>query len=119
NTIVLHASEPTSNPCGYGGQSRVWGLNCATGGEISDNSCSGYVVNNSQYTGSIFLQTSTGAIETVNNPGTNGSGSNGSFNGKTTGWYQGMPPESSPQKIAPSTSTANIGAGQLIQWYEK
>ncbi|MDA8305643.1 MAG: hypothetical protein M0Z81_02275 [Deltaproteobacteria bacterium] len=119
NTIYFTTSEPTSNPCGYGGQSRVWGLNCATGGEISDNSCSGYVVNNSQYTGSIFLQTSTGAIETVNNPGTNGSGSNGSFNGKTTGWYQGMPPESSPQKIAPSTSTANIGAGQLIQWYEK
>ena len=26
NKVYLITSEPTSDPCGYGGQSRVWGL---------------------------------------------------------------------------------------------
>ena len=37
NKIYFTTSEPTSDPCGYGGQSRVWGLNCATGAAITDN----------------------------------------------------------------------------------
>lgn len=119
NTIYFTTSEPTSDPCGYGGQSRVWGLNCATGGTIADQTCPNYTVNTSIYTGSIFLQTSTGAIEVINDPGANGSGSSGSFNGKTTVWYQGMPPESSPQKIGPANGVNAVSGGQLIQWYEK
>ena len=38
NKVYLTTSEPTSNPCGYGGQSRVWGLNCATGALLSHRS---------------------------------------------------------------------------------
>src|SRR5208283_1486202 len=37
NVIYFTTSEPTSDPCGYGGQSRVWGMNCATGGQITQS----------------------------------------------------------------------------------
>jgi len=110
NKIYMVTSQPTSDPCSYGGQSRVWGLNCATGGAITDTSCTGFSV--TDLTGTVYLQTSTGAIYQIN-----AASSFTSTGNKTTPWYVGMPPETSAQVVQPATPPTKTG--QLIQWIER
>jgi type IV pilus assembly protein PilY1 len=125
NTIFFTTSEPNSEPCGYGGQSRIWGLNCATGEAIAQ-SCGTYTVTSP--TGTLYLQTSTGAIYQINvatNTATNtassfvgtGPGDGAAAGNRTTIWYHGMPPETSVPEVQPATSAAK--SGQLIQWIER
>ena len=124
NMIFLTTSEPTADPCGYGGQSRVWGLNCATGGALDDRTCGGYTIA-TDLTGALYMQTSTGAINKINintstssNPNTAAPPSSFTSNGdKTTPFYQGMPPESAPPFIPPTVPKNKMG--QMIQWMEK
>jgi type IV pilus assembly protein PilY1 len=112
NKIYLTTSEPTSDPCGYGGQTRVWGLNCATGGAIADSSCSGYSV--TDMTGTLYLQTSTGAIYQINAATSFTDAGTGD---RSTQWFVGIPPENA-LPLAQS-STLIPPSGQLIQWIEK
>ena len=112
NKIYFTTSEPTSDPCSYGGQSRVWGLNCATGGAITDTSCSGFTV--TDLSGTVYLQTSTGAIYQINAASSFTDSSTGN---RTTQWFIGMPPETSPPVVQPTSSPTK--SGQLIQWIEK
>jgi type IV pilus assembly protein PilY1 len=104
NVVFFTTTEPTSNLCGFGGRTRVWGLNCATGASALDNSCPGYVVNN--INGTILLQTSTGAVNQIN-PNTTFTSAN-----PATSWQAGVSPESSTTFIAPFTGQAGI----IIQW---
>ena len=120
NQIYFITSEPTSNACGYGGQSRVWGMNCATGGPIATTQpCSGYSIPASAQVGNLFLQTSTGAIYQINaDQQFTGQGAGGTGTGnRTTDWYVGMPPETSPPNVQPASPTTQTG--QIIQWIEK
>ncbi len=112
NMVDMVSSEPTSDPCSYGGQSRVWGLNCATGGAITDTSCGGFAITN--LTGTLYLQTSTGAIYQINAASSFTDSSTGN---KTTPWFVGMPPENSPPVVQPATPASKTG--QLIQWIER
>jgi type IV pilus assembly protein PilY1 len=112
--IYFITSEPTSDPCGYGGQSRVWGLNCATGAAITDQSCSGYTVPSANLTGTMYLQTSTGAIYQIDAATSFTDSSTGN---RTTQWFIGMPPETSPPLVQPDSPATR--SGQLIQWIEK
>ncbi|OSS42784.1 Type 4 fimbrial biogenesis protein PilY1 [Desulfurella amilsii] len=104
NVVFFTTTEPTSNLCGFGGRTRVWGLNCATGTAALDNSCPGYVVNN--VSGTLLLQTSTGAVEQVNPTTTFTKGN------PATSWQTGISPETSTTFIAPFTGQAGI----IIQW---
>ncbi|NLJ29505.1 MAG: hypothetical protein GX433_16060 [Deltaproteobacteria bacterium] len=107
--VFFTSTEPTTDVCGFGGQSRVWGLNCATGGPISDTSCgSAYTVKTS--TGTLYLQTSTGAINPLDP-----AKSFTENDGKTTGWIPGIPPESAPPLVPPY----EIKTGQILHWIEK
>jgi type IV pilus assembly protein PilY1 len=112
NKVYMTTSQPASDPCSYGGQSRVWGLNCATGAAITDTSCSGYQV--TDLNGTVYLQTSTGAINQITD---SSSFTNTSTGNRATNWYVGMPPETSPPDVLPfGTQTKS---GQLIQWIER
>jgi len=104
NVVFFTTTEPTSNLCGFGGQSRVWGLNCATGQAALDTTCPGYTVNN--ISGTLFLQTSTGAVTQVN-PNTTFTQGN-----PTSPWQTGVSPETSTTFVAPFTGQAGI----IIQW---
>jgi len=112
NAIFFTSAQPTYDPCIYGGQSRLWGLNCATGAAITDTTCSGYTVSNP--TGTMYMQTSTGAIygfdiaTGFNDPNTGN---------RTTPFKPGMVPENGPQ--GGGSPTAPARAGQLMQWIEK
>ncbi len=106
NVIFFTTTEPTSNLCGFGGQTRVWGLNCATGQAALDTTCPGYTVSN--VSGSLFLQTSTGAVTQINPNTTFTQGH------PTSAWQTGISPESSSTFVAPFTGKAGI----IIQWKE-
>jgi type IV pilus assembly protein PilY1 len=124
NMVFLTTSEPTADPCGYGGRSRVWGLNCATGAALTDTSCSGYTIS-PNLIGNLYLQTSTGAINQVHintNPHPNPNLPPSSFTDQSTGdrttpWYVGMPPENAPPFVPPPATVSKTG--QMIQWMEK
>jgi hypothetical protein len=108
NMVFFTTAQPTSVACEFGGRARVWGLNCATAGAISDTSCPGYVVKD--VGGGLYLQTSTGAINKILRAS--------SFNqksGKATDWIEGMPPESSTPFVPP----VQMRSGQIIHWIEK
>jgi type IV pilus assembly protein PilY1 len=114
--VYLTTAEPTSDPCGYGGQSRVWGLNCATGAAITDQSCSGYTVTDP--TGTLYLQTSTGAIYQINAASSFSNNPNSAATGnRSTQWFPGIPPENAPPLA--QSSTAPPPGGQLMQWIER
>jgi type IV pilus assembly protein PilY1 len=111
NQVFFTTSEPTSISCLYGGHSRVWGLNCATGGPIT-GSCGTDTITSSGINGFLYLQTSTGAIYQITD-----AGSFGSAGGRATQWFTGMPPESSPSFVQPTISIPQ--QGRIIQWIEK
>ncbi|GKT08979.1 pilus assembly protein [Desulforhabdus sp. TSK] len=114
NMVFFTTTEPTSDVCGFGGQSRVWGLNCATGNSILDASCPDYTVKNP--TGGIYLQTSTGVITRINIDSSNTNENNFNQNdGKSTDWIPGIPPESSPPFVPPYAPKT----GKVLLWMEK
>jgi len=112
NMVFMVTSEPTSDPCSYGGQSRVWGLNCATGGAVTDTSCKGFSVTN--LSGTMYLQTSTGAVYQISAASSFTDSTTGN---RTTPWYIGMPPETAAPVVQPATLPTRTG--QLIQWIER
>jgi len=112
NIIVFTTTEPTEDVCGFGGRTRVWALNCATGGAIEET-CASYPIRNVE--GKLLLQLSGGDIREIglkNFPG-------GSKILKKTSskWMTGTPPETPIPLI---TSGKTVGrVGELILWLEK
>ncbi|MGA1846945.1 pilus assembly protein [Deferribacter abyssi] len=133
NTVLFTSMQPSLDPCSFGGRSRGWGLNCATGRSIWDTSCSGYVVDNTTVTCG-YLQSSTAAIyqlckETFSNQEGDRAVSNAAGNGNSLGgdssvnninagqtrWYSGITPETPP--IIPSPFSGL--KGKILLWIEK
>lgn len=108
NIIFFTTSQPTAEVCKFGGRTRLWGLNCATGEAITDTTCAGYTVSNQS--GALYLQTSTGAIT-----GIQLMSSFVAEDGKATAWVEGMPPEA-PTSFLPPNRTRG---GRLMHWIEK
>ncbi len=112
NIIFFTTIQPTSDPCGFGGRSRVWGLNCATGGNMFE----GCIGENGEEkykpkipVGSLMLQLSSGNIEKI----TASSFRNGSDN-RATSWFVGIAPETSTPFISPTG-----WIGELLLWIER
>jgi len=111
NFVFFTTTQPSSDFCSFGGRSRMWQLNCATGGNLNQD-CPGYKPN--APTGKLFLQLSRGNIEQI----TPGTGTTSTFkvnNNSTTPWYVGVPPESATPYAAPNTSNQ----GKILLWIEK
>ncbi len=115
NTIYFTTTEPTSNPCQYGGQTRIWAMNCATGGAQSDTTCSGHAVTDTS--GTLYLQTSTGAIYQINSGSFANNANSASTGDRASQWFAGIPPESAAPVAQSATVPPRTGA--LIQWIEK
>ncbi len=113
NVIFFTTIQPSSDPCSFGGRTRVWGLNCATGGSLFEG-CLGSegkeVYTPSTINGSLFLQLSNGEIEQII-PNKSYFSNNGN---RTTKWYIGISPESSTPLVVPET-----WLGELLLWIEK
>ena len=98
NAVFFTTTEPTSNICGFGGRSRMWGLNCATGESLTNQTCN----TTNSVVGTLLLQTSVGQIAKFDisiNPSKT-QGNKNPFtqkNGKATNWIVGT---ASPNKSA-------------------
>ena len=109
--VVLFVTiQPTKDVCGFGGRSRIWGLNCATGGSMFEGcpESQGGAFQPSEVAGTVLLQLSTGNIEQV---------TSSSFDeeGKTD-WYEGIASSEAPPFI--STPAGSV-VGRLLLWLER
>ena len=112
NVVLFTTIEPTKDPCKFGGRTRVWALNCATGGPILDN-CPYYRIDVRTLKGSSLLQLSGGDIQQINLRKIAEEEQNN--NTRSTEWYTGTSPESSPSFVLPSAPKS----GELLLWLEK
>jgi hypothetical protein len=83
-------------------------MNCATGQAISDTSCAAAPITDPS--GTIYLQTSTGAINKILV-----ADAFTAEGGRATPWIEGMPPESS----TPFVGRFRTRNSQVIHWIEK
>ena len=107
DVVLFATTQPTGNVCGFGGRSRLWGLNCATGQGLLDTSCPNYIADVPGNMAAL-LQLSRGNIEVI------GKTSFTQESGSATDWFKGTTPESPP------TLPGGGGAsGKIILWIEK
>ena len=109
--VFFTTTEPTSDICGFGGRSRMWGLNCASGQSLVHQTCSvtGNIV------GVLLLQTSVGKITAFRMNIVNKEGPEGNVNPfvkkgeKATNWTVGTaPPNKSALVERPTRTPAQI-----------
>ncbi|WP_456465221.1 pilus assembly protein [Persephonella sp.] len=103
NIIVFTTMQPSGDLCGFGGRTRLWALNCATGANINDNSCGGYVPKVPE--GKLLLQLSLGNIEEQKLS---------EITSKHSDWFTGIPPES-----ATPFASGSSPIGRILLWLEK
>jgi len=117
DAVFFTTTEPTSDLCSFGGRTRIWGLNCATGEPLDDQNCEGYITN--RIMGSLFLQTSVGKITKIDIDIEPGQGSpQNPFtqnNNRTTQWSPGISPETPTPFFAPSQGSS---AGEIVYQVE-
>jgi len=111
NVILFATIEPVKSICGLGGRTRVWGLNCATGGVITGCTVNNmYQINPATVKGMLLLQLSGGNIEQINiNQIANNTTS------RKTDWSTGLAPEGAPPFVAPYKNLK----GKILLWLER
>ncbi len=114
NVVLFTTIEPTKDPCKFGGRTRIWALNCATGGSIVDECLyQAYNIDKNKLKGAALLQLSGGNIQQIslkeiaNEQATN--------NSKTTNWFTGTAPEGAPSFVYPAPPLK----GEILLWLER
>ncbi|NPA53625.1 MAG: hypothetical protein GXO21_03045, partial [Aquificae bacterium] len=110
NVIAFVSMEPSGDICGFGGRTRVWALNCATGGALAEE-CPQYPIENPQ--GKILLQLSGGDIQDITLKEFR---DNSAFS-RTSPWMQGTPPPAPPRIVPPAKDEKF--SGEILLWLEK
>ena len=109
--VFFTTMEPSADLCAFGGRSRIWALNCATGGSAFAQGCNNATtVRNVR--GTLLLQLSGGNIEDVGLESSNFSSSG------TTSWFVGTPPETATPFVPPSSLSLN-GVPSILFWLER
>jgi type IV pilus assembly protein PilY1 len=108
NISIFTTTEPSSDVCDFGGQTRLWAFNCRTGHSIFDG-CSD--AKSDPPAGALLLQLSGGNIEDSSLDSDNFDSSSD----KSTGWYVGIPPESG----TPFVPYSGTLTGEIILWIER
>lgn len=98
--IFFNTAMPNAEICGYGGQSRSWAVNCASGWSLLDDSCSGFTVDVSEF--NFLVQLSTGAIKQYSLSDFTEEG------GRATPFAEGMVSEEGGVTAFPSSSVFKI-----------
>ncbi|MHB8150300.1 MAG: pilus assembly protein [Desulfobulbia bacterium] len=108
NMAFFTTAQPSADICAFGGRSRIFALNCATGNNIFSTNCPGFIVDIPA--ASLLLQLSGGNIEDTKLDSTYLT----EGNNKATGWFVGMPPESGATFLPPT----GLLKGKIILWIE-
>jgi len=115
NIVAFTTIEPSSDPCSFGGRSRMWVLNCATGESLA-KACQKYEVKNVY--GTFFLQLSGADLHTIVVKLTKSENNIKSVlpeeSYKATSWYTGIAPESATPFVSPYSTLV----GTLLLWLE-
>ncbi len=113
-SIDITTIEPTKDPCKFGGRTRIWALNCATGGSIVDECLyQAYNIDRRKLKGATLLQLSGGNIQQINlKEIANEQATN---NSKTTNWFTGTAPEGAPSFVYPAPPKK----GEILLWLER
>jgi len=115
NVVIFTSVEPNGDPCSFGGRSRVWVLNCATGQGLTDE-CPRYEIN--ELKGTLLLQLSGANIKDIKFDWEKGERTPDVLTqegGKATDWFTGVVPESAPPFIQPYGGLV----GELLLWLER
>ncbi len=110
NIIIFTATEPTEDVCGFGGRTRVWVLNCATGGSLAED-CAQYPLKKLE--GKLLLQLSGGDIRQIDIKEFLPE----KINKANTEWMTGTPPETQTPLI--TTGKIKSKKGEILLWLEK
>jgi len=115
DVVIFATVEPNGDPCSFGGRSRVWVLNCATGKGIADD-CPNYEID--ELKGTLLLQLSGANIQDVKFDWEKGEEVPSILpaeGGRATEWFTGVVPESAPPFIEPYGGVI----GELLLWLER
>ncbi len=105
NFTMFSTSQPATDICTFSGQSRMWGLNCATGAAITDNSsCTNKVVDITKVKGRLLVQLSTAAISQIDPSASFSSGT------PYTPFIPGMNPDKPPAFVSP------VKGNKILHW---
>ena len=104
NVVFFNPAMPTADPCGFGGKSRSFALNCATGSGLMDDECDNYTVDVKTF--KYLVQLSGGDIKQY---------SPGDFSGGGgTAPTPGVPSEEGGIPMTGASTT-----GEILLWLEK
>ncbi len=101
--VLFTTFEPTSDVCGYGGRTYVWMVNPRNGGTPESVS------------GTLFLQTSTGAVNKINLAENFGASKGSNGGRKLSSPIAGVPPAGTGMNVVLSPPPVN----KVLQWIEK
>ncbi|NPA12358.1 MAG: hypothetical protein GXO45_00060 [Aquificae bacterium] len=102
--VLFVSTKPTGDSCGIGGVSRLWALNCATGGSIYQQ-CDYYHIDINRVKGKVILPLTAGKGNILEIKGID----------RSTGWLAGVPLPIPPQTV----NTTKVRKGKVILWLEK
>jgi type IV pilus assembly protein PilY1 len=105
--VFFSTITPSSDFCDFGGKTRVWVLNCATGGSILSNNCPGYEIDVDNFT--FLLQLSGGNIEEIQATALTKEG------GRATDYMSGIASEEGGLPMFPKSTLE----GEILLWLEK
>ena len=108
DAVFFVTTQPTGRLCGFGGRSRIWGLNCATGEPLSSSNCQGYVPEVPSDLSIIFHGSGGNITPVTPNEDFTQEG------GAATEFLPGTPPETGPTIIGPGSTI-----GKMILWMER
>ena len=103
DSVFFGTTEPNSDICSFGGRSRVWGLNCATGSALAISCDGAYEVDMSKVP-PIWVPRTPGDITKVSSP-----------ENETTDWKEGA----IIGDIQSAAEQARERKGRLLFWIEK
>ncbi len=109
NVAVFISTSPINDACSFGGKSRVWLLNCATGGALGDT-CSTYPI--AQPQGKVLVPGAGGEIVSINLENVASSGN------RSIEFINLLPPETAPVFVGGVQNTNTPESG-IILWIEK
>jgi len=106
NIVFFATTQPSSDICGFGGVSRAWAMNCATGDAITSDRCPGYTIEVSRI--KYLLQLSGGDIQQYGKLDFTEEG------GRATVKTQGITSEEGGVPVIPGGIK-----GEILLWIEK
>ncbi|NPA53607.1 MAG: hypothetical protein GXO21_02955, partial [Aquificae bacterium] len=112
NTIIFVSTEPTENICEFGGRTRVWALNCATGEALAEE-CPQYPIK--RINGKVLIQLSGGDVREIYLKDLSYRNIDEGFS-RYSNWMKGIPPSRRAKFFLDENK---LKTGEFLLWFER